>query len=223
MPRKLLGTVIVGALIAFGPSTGGQERAGANASDLDIDDVLALWEKQTRATLSVDARFALVRRSPTFHEETRLDGWAKIVRPNKAALHLELAAAPDGSDGAKTLEHVICTGEKAYLYHHPTRQLFIYPQDIPNQPTSWQEGFLFLFDMREPVFRTKYRATLVKVTPRTFLIQVFPLGNLGAVNFSRADVVLERETCLPEFCRLSTRTRRTCRHSRSRRLCGTER
>jgi hypothetical protein len=120
---------------------------GTAAAD-DLDGVLTRWERQAAGARTVEASFTLVRRSPGWDDDLRLEGWARVAPPGKACVQVELTgAARDAAEaaGASALAHrVVCTNEKVYEYDNATRHLYVFPRETPGGGSSWEEASAFL-------------------------------------------------------------------------------
>jgi TIGR03009 family protein len=182
------------------------ERAAAGAEDREaqarLDGILARWERQSADARTLDARFTRVDRSPDWQMETRYEGRVLLRSPNKAYLNL-VKAEPGRREARAFHERIVCTGERVYRYAAQTRQVFVAPLDEGEAGRVLDEGPLpFLFNMRAEEAKARYRLVLDKQDVKRSLIQVYPLRSVDRARFYRVDVVLDRETSLPEVIRL---------------------
>jgi TIGR03009 family protein len=180
--------------------------------DPEMDNILKLWERQSRSLKMLDVM--IYRRDvdprPALGGEQHFQGTAKFESPNKAYIEFNEVKLDKNKKpivNPKTrrretapYEWIKCTGTEVWQYKFDTKQIFIYPLKKEEQERAIEEGPLpFLFNMKADEARNRYRMTLVpeKKGAKVHVIKVIPRLAIDREDFSEALIELETQYFLP--------------------------
>jgi TIGR03009 family protein len=186
---------------AGAPAAGPPKPAPDPAAQKKMDQLLALWEKQSAKVKTLDATFDRVDESKVWDDVTHYKGRALLKSPNLACLNLERVDA----DAKKTTfqERVICTGKDVWQYDGASRQITVYHLDPNQQQGALQQGPLpFLFDMRVAEVKAQFDLVLAAENDQTYRIQIWPKQPADRGQFSVAVVDLNKQKFLPDALHL---------------------
>lgn len=181
--------------------------ASQRADDTRMLQLLSQWETVSRAHDTLYAQFTRTDRSPAWPDAKVFEGKALLRKPNLACLEFKERVA--GQENPVFNQRIVCSGEKVYQFLGPTKQVFVYPLAADERRRAIEEGPLpFLFNMRVDRALERYswkllqerRATATKAA--VYIVEIVPRQAIDLEEFSRALVMLNQETFLPEALQL---------------------
>lgn len=182
-------------------------RQAASAVDPRMLELLTSWEGVSRSHESLYAQFTRTDRSPALVEPKVYEGQALLRKPNLACLDFQ-EVLKDRPKPAFS-QRIVCSGAKVYQFLGPTKQVFVYPLAEDERRRAIEEGPLpFLFNMRVERALQRYTWRLLEerpaqgTKPASYIIEIVPLVEIDLEEFSKALVMLNQESFLPEALQL---------------------
>lgn len=185
-----------------GPADGPPPVLDAATAKRKLDELLRLWEQQSKQIETLDARFIEEEIFTEFGTKTRFRGRAILKKPNLVFLDFQ----KQDKETKKLLPYrqIRCTGKEVLLYENDKAQIIVYPLPADEQKRALEEGPLpFLFDMNAAKAKERYYMTLVSEDLTRYYISIQPRLDIDREEFIRADVVLDKEHFMPEAIRLT--------------------
>jgi TIGR03009 family protein len=195
-------------------ATPAEARAAAEQEPFDpkMDELLRLWERQSRKLKSLDVM--IYRRDidgrAVLGGEEHYQGTAKFESPNRAYIEFNLIKLDrkkkpviDPKTRRRVTERyevIKCTGSEVWQYKFDTKQIFVYPLSKEEQARALDEGPLpFLFNMNADDARNRYHMTLLpeKENAKVHLVEVTPKLAIDREDFGKALIELEKQYLLP--------------------------
>lgn len=186
---------------AQGPTDGPPPILDGAAAQRKLDELLRLWEEQSKQIETLDARFVEEDVNTQWASKTRFRGRAILKKPN--LVFLDFQKQDKDKKQLVAYKQIRCTGKEVLLYNNETAQIFVYPLPADEQQRALEEGPLpFLFDMHAAKARERYHITLVSENLTHYWIRIQPRLEIDREEFIRADVMLNKEHFMPEAIRL---------------------
>jgi TIGR03009 family protein len=207
MRRSWHRPIVAVLLITFAAKAHGQAAASPRSKPdaavevrkrQQMESILALWEKESAARTSVNARFVRLDTSKVWGN-TEYQGQAFLQRPELARLDLSKRDAAKKPPGLIPHEQIVCTGNHILQFAHETQQVFVFPLAKDARKRALDEGPLpFLFNTRAAELKQRYQLWLADENPDLFLIGVLPRWESDKETFSRAYIWLNKKRFLPD-------------------------
>jgi len=194
------------ALVAIGAGVGAQTTGGTPAAPLTpataaarLDQHLKRWETEMRKVTSLSAAITRFDKDTTFKTTTKFTGGAYYTRSGSGPTAFNLALLELREEGKTTIaEKFVCTGVKLYQYSPAQKEIRVYDVQAPTAGRVSDDSFLgFLFGMRAEEAKTRYTLTMAKEDTWYVYVDVIPKSAADKDDFSRARLVLNRDTFLP--------------------------
>jgi len=167
-----------------------------------MENVLALWEAQSKKLTALDAAFTRIDKSLGWGNQEEYRGRAYLQSPNLACLHLQEVVQPMKAGEKPSLkehERIVCTGKEVLQYDYTTKQIFRFPLDKRERKRALPEGPLpFLFSMKAAEAKQAYDMSLMNETAEAYLINIKPHQRANKTVFSKAFIQLNKATLLPD-------------------------
>ncbi|GIW87295.1 MAG: hypothetical protein KatS3mg108_1619 [Isosphaeraceae bacterium] len=170
-------------------------------------ELLKAWEQVSRSHETLYAQFTRTDRSPALVEPKVYEGQALLRKPNLACLDFQ-EVLKDRPKPAFS-QRIVCSGSQVYQFLGPTKQVFVYPLAEDERRRSIEEGPLpFIFNMRVEKALQRYNWRLLEERPAqgsrpaSYIVEIIPLEAIDREEFSKALVMLNQETFLPEALQL---------------------
>jgi TIGR03009 family protein len=170
-------------------------------------ELLQAWEGVSKSHETLYAQFTRTDRSPALVEPKVYEGQALLRKPNLACLDFQ-EVLKDRPKPAFS-QRIVCTGAKVYQFLGPTKQVFVYPLAEDERRRAIEEGPLpFIFNMRVERALQRYTWRLLEERPAqgskpaTFIIEIIPLEDIDREEFSKALIMLNQQSFLPEALQL---------------------
>jgi TIGR03009 family protein len=186
------------------------------AAAIQLERVLKGWEQKSSKIKTLSARFTRHDVMAVTGTTRTFEGWAELKSPDLAYLNLSEIPAVKGEKQDPLTERIVCTGKEVWQYDNETKQIFIFPLARDQARKAFEEGPLpFLFNFRVEQAKKRYRFSLGKViAPEAakpglaaksglYVIHIEPLLAIDKQEFQLAQVLLNRETFLPEAIKLT--------------------
>jgi|GEM_PF-2854728 len=190
LPRKPSGNGISVPGVDLVPDSPAPQRAEAR-----LDRILEEWHRRSAAHTSLDVRFTLRERSPTWGEDVSRAG--RIVLTSEGRMRVDL----DQSTGKTNDQERIIWGEDAvHQFISKSKTHIAWPIDAEDRgrlpaflalPFCWNlsvEGMKSLFHVKLAADKS----------PETCVLVFIPLTKTGQETISKAIVELDLSTCLPK-------------------------
>ena len=180
---------------------------------IEINELLKLWEGQSRKLKTLDVWIYRIDKNPAWDEEIHYQGRAVFKSPQLAYLDFKkikttknnqgkLVAVPDPKDPKKRVtspqETIICGTNEIWQYLYPVKQIFVFPLAKEQRQRALDEGPLpFLFNMKAQEAKERYTMKVLGQTPKFYSILVEPKLKEDQQAFKKAQIVLDTVWLLP--------------------------
>lgn len=151
--------------------------------------ILRKWEQRMNASPTHFVRCTQTLDDKVFEVREVRKGWAKCMKPNLAALFLQKEGKP------QVYEKWVCDGQA--LYEYVPAQKLIRKHPLPKHVQSMVEGALpFVFGILAKNVQERFDIKLMG-DERYYYLYITPRLQADRAQFTRARIVLARDTCLP--------------------------
>jgi TIGR03009 family protein len=191
----------------------GQPRAAAAKPPIQIEELLRLWEGQSKKLKTLDVWIYRIDKNPAWGEEIHYQGRAKFKSPQLAYLDFKkiktaknaqgkLVPVPDPKNPKQRIlmpqETIICSKDAIWQYLFPVQQIFIFPLAKEQRQRALDEGPLpFLFNMKAQEAKDRYTMHILGETPKYYSILVEPKLKEDQEAFKKAQIILDTTYLLP--------------------------
>lgn len=172
-----------------------------------MEAILEEWEAKSSKIQRLEGSFEHRSYDSTFGIEQVTEGRYCFQYPDKGSFHQVGRKVKEGEKGwvypnlkSGAAERWICTGESIYKILEKEKQYEVVPippedrgQNIRNSPLP------FLFGMKADEAKQRYKFELVeaKTNDKVIVLKVYPQMKHDLHTYKKADVQLDRATCLP--------------------------
>ena len=171
----------------------------------EMDQILTAWEKRSSQVKSLSVEFKRIDESAAWGKE-EFTGQAILQSPDLAVLHFKKRTNPEAAKDAPKYEddeRIVSNGTEVLQYKWEDKKLYVYPLDAQVQQKSLQQGPLpFLFNMKAAETRKRYDMALTQQSDKQYMIRIAPLLDIDRESFSKAFLLLNKTTFLPDRLRL---------------------
>ncbi len=182
-----------------------QVKPAMDPNDPRMKELLADWEKKSAKIKTLDVLIQRKDKSQAWGDEEFV-GRALLQAPNLAWLDFRKIEndekgkpklGPDGKVGVH-FERIVCTGSEVWQFKPANKQIFVFPLDKQNKQKALEEGPLpFLFNMKAAEAEARYVMALINEKKEAYVISIVPRLLVDQEAFSKALIVLDRETKFP--------------------------
>lgn len=192
----------------------------------ELDIVLTAWQQRSAQINTFRCEFERLDYNFAFGPAPNIplfvnQGELSFERPDKGSFQItemkkwQLAAVPPGQPQPAQLvgnwivdpdavgEHWVCDGKNIYEYRHIDKQLVVRPIPPDMQGQSIVDGPLpFLFGAQPAKLKARYWLRInnnpPQPDPNEIWIEALPRGQADAANYSKVEVLLDRQQSLPK-------------------------
>lgn len=202
--------------VARQPARREQPAANAVAPQMDMQQLLALWEGQSAKLQTLELAMYRTDKDPKWGDEEHYLGRAAFKSPQLAYLDfrkIKMREQTDPNDKRKKqfvpvkkdnkfvsvpFETIICTSQEVWQYRYDVRKIYIFPLDKDQRKRALEEGPLpFLFNMNAANANRRYNMKLQAEDEKRYLVMIKPLLKEDQDTFSTAWVYLDKQFLLP--------------------------
>jgi TIGR03009 family protein len=190
-----LSVVLVTALGA-GAQTTPVKPADNNAR---LDQYLRAWEQEMRKIQTLQAVLTRTDKDKVFQTASKFTGYAQYMKAGTGPSAMNLALMEMKVAGKNDMaEKFICTGTFLYQFLPAQKEIRRYELPRPKPGQVADDNFLtFLFGMKADEARKRYDLKLAKEDKWYIYIEVVPRFAADKADFTRARLVLNRDSYLP--------------------------
>lgn len=176
-----------------------QTTSAPAASSAELDGYLKRWEEKMRDIKSLTALLARIDKDKSFNTVTKYQGTAQYMKAGSGTSVLNLAHLELKQEGKSDFtEKFISTGTYLYQFLPGPKEIRAYEMPKPKPGQVADDNFLtFLFGMKAEEARRRYVLALYKVDQYYIYIDVAPRFPADRADFTRARLVLNKDTFLP--------------------------
>jgi TIGR03009 family protein len=169
---------------------------------------LRRWEAVSQQNQTLYASFKRV--DETKFGTTTFVGTALFRKPNLACLDWnEVVSSDKGEQSQVFTERIVCGNDRVYQMIGPTKQVIVYPLPQDARRRQLEEGPVpFLFNMQMQQAKARYHWRLLLEEPGKeggagkLYIEIVPLQKIDMEEFSKAWIILNDQSLLPEALQL---------------------
>jgi TIGR03009 family protein len=178
----------------------------------DLDELLKVWHQRSAQIQNLGCKYNLWDVDGTFNRTSEMAGVIAYERPDKGryqVTHQKVAGADGQPQWAKVDgEHWVSNGKSIFEFRHPEKTLIEHQLPDNLQGAGIRNGplpFLFVANPQELKNRCWMRliTTQQQHQQGEIWIQAFPRYQQDAGNFSKAELILKRDTMLPYGVRMT--------------------
>jgi TIGR03009 family protein len=194
------------ALILSGALAGAQTKPGETtptkpATPTALDRYLANWEAAMKNVESLAAEVNRIDKDTTFNKTSKFKGYALYMKAGKGTTALNLALLEMKLEGKTDIaDKFICTGTFIYRFAPSTKEILAYELPKPKPGTVADDSVLSLmFGMPAAEVKKRFEMKLAKEDDWYVFIDITPRSKEDKVDFTRARVVLYKNSYLPRM------------------------
>jgi TIGR03009 family protein len=189
---RSFGLTLAGLMVAASAGRAQQAPAAPAPDPNRLNLLLLSWERQMTGIQTIQAQCTRTSIDKTFQVADKYEGTAKYMKPNLAMLEMVKQGKP------QVFEKYICTGTFLYEYVPTEKVIRVHELPPPKPGQVLDDNFLsFLFGMKAEEARRRYELKLVKEDQWYVYIEILPRFPADKADFSRARLVLNRNSFLP--------------------------
>lgn len=192
-PLPALAALLTLGAVAFAQNP--QPAKAPNANDAKLDGYLEKWELKMRDVKMLKAILARTDKDKVMSRTDELVGEASYLRSGEGPSALNMATLElKVKNKAEVAEKMVCTGSYLYVFAPAQKEIRVF--EMPKGKTDG--GFLdLLFGMKAKDAKQKYNLSLVKEDQWYVYVSVSPKDAKDRAEFTRAQLVLDKNSCLP--------------------------
>jgi len=193
---RYLGLALTGVLLAGAVGQGQQPvqqpPAGQNPAPNRLDALLLQWEQSMRNVQMLVADVTRTTVDKVFSSTDVMEGTARYMKPNLAALHLVKKNRPE------VFERFVCSGNHLYEFNQQNKEVRVHELPPPKAGQVAEDNFLsFLFGMKAEEAKRRYELKLENQDQHWVYIRIYPRDPKDQADFIEAQMVLSAATFLP--------------------------
>jgi TIGR03009 family protein len=199
VPVMVLAVLLATGAGAVAQTTPARTPPSTTASDAKLDGYLKRWETEMRKVQTLSALLSRIDKDKVFSTTRKFNGWAQYMKSGSGTTAMNKAVLELKADGkTEVAEKLVCTGTYLYQFMPAQKEIRAYELPRPKPGQVADDNFLgFLFGMKADDARKKYNLKLAKEDKWYIYVDITPRNQADKVDFSRARLVLNRDTFLP--------------------------
>ena len=164
-----------------------------------LDGYLDRWQKTMEQVQALSAQLKRTEKDQTTDVERHFTGYTKYLRVGAGPTTQNLALLQMTPDGKKDFsERFVCSGALLYEFNQSEKQVVAHEIPKPKAGQVSDDNFLsFLFGMKKEEAQKRFDLKLTKTDQYYLYVDIQPRFAADKVDFSRARIVLNKETLLP--------------------------